>query len=72
MVASIRKQIELDAEAYARLFSSFTQVASHQSITSRMEKIGGHIAKHKKALAHYVGDAEAERITGEVFVAKVG
>ena len=72
MVARLREQLEADAEAYALLFQGFAMMASHRSITSRMERIGSTMVAHTSELAKLVGEKEAERIAGQALAEKVG
>jgi hypothetical protein len=72
MVARLRAQLEADAEAYALLFHGPAIMASHRSITSRMERIGASIKAHTAELAEIVGEKEAERIAGQALADKAG
>ena len=72
MVARLRAQLEADAEAYALLVHGPAILASHSSITSRMQRIGAMMVAHTSELARIVGEKEAERITGQVLADKVG
>lgn len=67
-VARIRGQIELECQAFARMFEEPAIVASHKSIKTRYR----HIDRLQEELVHVVGAQEATRITFDVYEKIVG
>ena len=67
-VARIREQIELECQAFARMFEEPAIVASHKSINARYRRID----KLQEELVCVVGAQEATRITFDVYEKIVG
>jgi hypothetical protein len=62
-VARLRQQIEAEYQAAAQAMTGFSQVAKHEFITARIERIG----VHQEHLAALVGEQASMQIVCEIF-----
>ena len=66
-IAKIREQIELECKALANLMLC-SAVASHQSITNRLENLD----RHREQLSTLVGEQEAAKIVVSIYAEQIG
>lgn len=67
-VTRIREQIELECQAFARMFEEPAIVASHRSINARYRRID----QLQEVLVCLVGAQEATKITFDVYEKTIG